>query len=489
VPDWVRETGIWVWNRGRSPGVLPPAAELARFAKVPVSVFWHWWHDCAYDAAFPDYLPPREGEASFTAAIEQAHRDGLHVLPYMNQRLWGMTTQSWTAEGAEAAAVKSPDGKVHPEHYNTFLPAPCAVMCLGTDFWRSKYAGMARHVISRMKADGIYMDQACCTAACFDPRHGHILGPGRYWADGFGLLSLMIRDRCAGAPVLAGEHCSEPWLPYLDLMLTLTVADERMAGGDHPWSVIPFFPAVYHASTICYGSYGSLVYPPYDERWPAAKAPPERLTLLDRKFSGQFCLEQARSFVWGLQPMIPNFLPSQLSERREEIDYAVRLARTRMQALKYVLQGTWLRPPTLDVPDRELDIAKIGTYTKLAASKKRVPTALAGVWRAPDGDVGLTLASIHNEKLPLRLPIDPAGYGLPDRCELYRIDDSGRHPAGEFDRRNPVVAVELPPMAGCVLEFCRQDKGEARTMRPGEERAPAAALTIARLKRSKADGQ
>jgi hypothetical protein len=283
------------------------------------------------------------------------------------------------------------------------------------------------------------------------------LGPGRYWADGFGLLSLTIRDRCAGAKpvVLAGEHCGEPWLPYLDLMLTLNVSDERTSGGDGPWSVIPFFPAVYHTSVICYGSYGSLVYPPYDERWPAEKAPPERLTLLDRKFAGQFCLEQARSFVWGMQPMIPNFLPSQLHQRREEIDYATRLARTRVQSLKYVVDGTWLRPPAMDVPQRELDIAKIGTYTKLSTSKKRVPVALAGAWRAPDGNVGIALASIHDENLRLRLPIDVAAYGLSDRCDVYRIDDVGRHREGQFDPRHPVLPIDLPPHAGCVLELCR----------------------------------
>ncbi len=502
VPDWVRETGIWVWNRGRSQDVLPPAAALADHAQVPVSVFWHWWHDCAYDAGFPDYLPPREGEASFAAALDAAHQHGLHVLPYMNQRLWGTTAPSWTAEGAEAWAVKGPDGKVHPEHYNTFINAPCAVMCMGTDFWRSKYAGMACEVISRLKADGIYMDQACCTPApCFDPRHGHILGPGRDWADGFGLLSLTIRDRCAGAnsplkkgtgsegvgmavqlppqpfpsgelfqqaakPVLAGEHCGEPWLPYLDLMLTLTVSDERTAGGAGPWSVIPFFPAVYHTSVICYGSYGSLVYPPYDERWPAEKAPPERLTLLDRKFSGQFCLEQARSFVWGVQPMIPNFLPSQLQERREEIDYATRLARTRVKALKYLVHGTWLRPPKIDVPQRELDIAKLGTYTKLTASKKRVPVVLAGAWRAADSDIGIALASIHDEQLRLRLPIDVAAYGLARRCDVYRIDDAGRHPAGQFDPRKAILEIDLPPRAGCVLELCHDDD-QQEADRPG----------------------
>jgi hypothetical protein len=333
-------------------------------------------------------------------------------------------------------------------------------MCLGTDFWRSKYTAVAQQVIRNLKADGIYMDQACCMAECFDPRHGHILGPGRYWTDGFGLLALGIRDRCAGAKpvVLAGEHCGEPWLPYLDLMLTLHVSDERTSGGSRPWAVIPFFPAVYHASVICYGSYGSLVYPPYDERWPAEKAPPERLTLLDRKFSGQFCLEQARSFVWGLQPMVPNFLSNQLAERREEIDCVVRLARTRVHALKYLLHGTWLRPPALDVPQRELDIAKIGTYIKLAASKKRVPVALAGAWRAADGDVAVAVANIDDRKLRLRLPIDVSAYGLLDRCALYRIDDTGRHRVGVFDPHTPNVPIDLAPRAACLLEFSGHDK-------------------------------
>jgi hypothetical protein len=460
VPDWVCQTGVWVWNRGRSEGVLTPAAELGKYAQVPVSVFWHWWHDCAYDAGFPDYLPPREGEASFTAALDTAHQHGLHVLPYMNQRLWGMTTRSWTDEGAEAAAAKGPDGKVYAEVYNTFLHAPCATMCLGTDFWRSKYTGMAQQVIRNLKADGIYMDQACGIIQCFDPRHGHMLGPGRYGTDGFGLLALGIRDRCAGARpvVLAGEDCGEPWLPYLDLMLTLQVSDERISGGDRPWKVIPFFPAIYHASVICYGSYGSLVYPPYDERWPAEKAPPEGLTLLDRKFSGQFCLEQARSFVWGLQPMVPNFLPSQIAERREEIDYVVRVARTRIQALKYLVHGTWLRPPTFDVPQRELEMAKIGVYTKLTATKKRVPVALAGAWRAADGDVAVALANIDDQRLRLRLPIEVSAYGLPDRCALYRIDDIGRHRVGVFDLHDPIVEIDLKSRDACLLEFSRHEK-------------------------------
>src|SRR5690606_23611441 len=134
TPAWVRDAGLWVWNRGRSENVLRPAEELQRAAGLPVNVFWHWWHGCAYDVGFPEYLPPREGTEPFKAAIATAHDAGLHAIVYMNQRLWGMTTQSWETEEAARFAVKGPDGTIRPEIYNTFTKSPCAAMCMGTPF-------------------------------------------------------------------------------------------------------------------------------------------------------------------------------------------------------------------------------------------------------------------------------------------------------------------------------------------------------------------
>ena len=45
--------------------------------------------------------------------LEMPTERGLHCIVYMNQRLWGMTTKSWQAEGAERFAVKNPDGIRH----------------------------------------------------------------------------------------------------------------------------------------------------------------------------------------------------------------------------------------------------------------------------------------------------------------------------------------------------------------------------------------
>lgn len=471
VPDWVLDAGMWVWNRGPSEGVLPPAEALQKRLGLPVNVFWHWWHGCAYDAGFPEYLPPREGTEPFKAALASAHEQRLHALVYMNQRLWGTTTRSWSDEGAERFAVKGPDGKVHTEIYNTFTKTPCAPMCMGTEFWRNKYAGLAEQAVRELGVDGIYMDQACTSLACYDPTHNHPPGGGTYWIKGFQSLAGDIRQRCMNsgsgpaepaprlgrpAVVLAGEGCGEPWLPYLDLMLSLQVSRERYLASDD-WETIPFFQAVYHACAVTYGNYSSLTMPPYDDLWPPQFAPTEPLKLLDRKFSQQFYLEQARAFVWGQQPTIANFLPSQFRQRPQEMDYAMQLARIRSRAKKYLLYGTFLRPPELHAPEAELDISRLSIYAGqqggLRVSQKRCPLVLAGAWRAPDGDLGIALASIASKSLKLSFSLDPAYYHLSERAKIYRTDQGGRKDFGRAKGGAPEVKLNLPVRGACLLEF------------------------------------
>src|SRR5438093_12380784 len=208
----------------------------------------------------PDYLPPREGVDSFRAALATAHAAGSHAMVYMNQRLWCTGTPSWTAEGAASWAVKERDGRVREEVYNVFDPQPCATMDVTTSFWRAKYAGIADTVLDGYGVDGIYMDQAVQSLVCWDPTHGHPVGGGNYWMGGFRALATQIRAAVQpGRPVLlAGEGAGEPWLPELDLMLTLQVSQERYTDPGSGWEPIPFFQAVYHAYGVTYGNYSSL---------------------------------------------------------------------------------------------------------------------------------------------------------------------------------------------------------------------------------------
>lgn len=447
---WAADTGIWMWNRGRSENVLAPGAALAEAAGMPVSVLWHWWHGCPYDIGFPEYLPPREGAEPFQAALKQAGAAGVNAIVYMNQRLWGMTTASWKEQNAERHAVKGPDGAIAPEVYNIFTNAPCASMCMGTPFWRTTYAGIAQQAIA-LGVGGIYMDQACSSLACYDAAHGHPIGGGGYWMQGFRALEEDIRRR-AGKPVaLAGEGCGELWLPHLDLMLSLQVSMERYAApGD--WEPIPFFHAVYHGYGVFFGNYSSLTMPPYDELWPKEYAPEEPLKLLDRKFSTQFKLEQARAFVWGQQPSIANFRPQQLTERKDELDFFLALARAHRRHPEYFLRGTWLRPPRFDAPTAEIDVSRLSIYAgrkeNLKEYRRVYPLVFASAWRSAEGNTAIALVSIAPEPATLQFTLPPE-WALPANAAWSRVDGETHTPV---DIGAPIT---LAPSSVCVLANTR----------------------------------
>jgi hypothetical protein len=459
VPEWVTDTGIWVWNRGSSPGVLPPAVALQRAAGIPVSVFWHWWHSGPYDTAFPDYLPPREGAEPFRRAVHDARAAGVRSIVYMNQRLWCQGADSWATANPHPHAVMERDGSRRLETYNIFDPQPCLTMDVTTSFWRDTYAGLAGEVLLDYGVDGVYMDQSALSLVCWDPAHGHPVNGGNYWMHGFRQLTDEIRARTARrqGQILAAEGAGESWLPEMDLFLTLQVSWERYAQPGHGWEVIPFFQAVYHAHGITYGTYSSLTFPPYDELWPAEFAPAEPLHLLDRRYRHQFALEHARSFVWGMQPSIANFLPAHLSERPEEMEYLIGLAQLRREALDYLLYGTFRRPPALEVPQMEVDISRISIYAArrggATAWRGHFPSVLAGAWSGSRGGLAIPLVNISEEPVSFEVALDAADYGLPASGELFLLGDGPRTRFGSYSDGAIRVRVDLPARGARILEL------------------------------------
>jgi hypothetical protein len=277
--------------------------------------------------------------------------------------------------------------------------------------------------------------------------------------DGVQALTDNIRGRAKAGPelLLAGEGAGEAWLPWLDLMLTLQVSQERYSAPTGGWEPIPMFQAAYHAYGITYGSYSSLTMPPYDDLWPDSTAPAEPLKLLDPAFQRQFYLEQARSFVWGLQPTIANFLPSHLADRSRETAYMMRLAKVRSHATDWLLYGTFLRPPKLDVPEVDVRLSRVSIYAAQRSgpqvSDGRYPAAIAGAWRAGDGSVAVALASILEEPSAVGFTFDAAAYGLGRGGKIFRIDENGRTEMGTFGAGTTPVRLELPAGGAVVLEF------------------------------------
>lgn len=96
----------------------------------------------------------------------------------MNSYQWGDSTESWKEEGAEEYAARKEDGSTYRHVYEIFSGNGLTPMCMDTQFWRDKYSSLCDTVVNQYHVDGVYMDQACNSMACYDPDHGHTLGGG-----------------------------------------------------------------------------------------------------------------------------------------------------------------------------------------------------------------------------------------------------------------------------------------------------------------------
>lgn len=457
---WLRQTGLWMWNRGVSANVVPPAIALSDYVGVPVSVLWHWWHGCAYDTGFPEYLPPREGTEPFQVAVAQLKAYGIHPIPYVNGRLWGTTTHSWTAENARIAAAESRSGDAYHRVYNSFTRLPCAPMCPSTELWQNKLAGLLHEIVQDCGLPGVYLDQVAAMppAPCHNLRHGHDLSGGNVWSTGYHQLMRRVREQIGPETPIATEGCCEVYMDAFDTFLTLDSSVERYSArtaGDPNSQPIPFFPSVYHGQALLFGSYNSLVNPPYDELWPPALRPSDTLSLIENTYGAQFRLDLARQIVWGLQPMLANFRPEQLETRPSELAFLRRLVRLAVAASKYLRDGTYLRPPVAaDLPAMDIPLRTRSIYAsndQETVHVRSVPVIWISAWRAPDGDVALVLVNISDGSTRLVLSPDWQEWGLTGREPRWQLDgEAHRHPLPPIEGE---WVLEMPPQGAQIIEW------------------------------------
>ncbi len=460
IPRWLLETGLWVWNRGRSDQVLPGIRRLGQIVQAPMALDWYWWHKTPYDTHFPDYLPPREGEESFRQAIARLHEEGLHAIVYVNGRLWGTGAQSWTAQQAYLAACKQENGDIYREVYNVFNQAEMAPMCPTMPLWQTTLRNLVDELVNRYGLDGVYIDQIGISAPqlCFDPQHPHPPGGGNHWYQGYRQLIEGARHvtRLHPEVMFPTEGSCEAYLDLFDAFLVLDNSFERMGFYERiglKWEPVPLFAAVYHDYALHFGSYASLAPPPYDELWPQPQGPLRSTRFDERDFVDAFYAELGRAFVAGAQPMIANVDPKQVDDPALQPHWRFLrdLVHTRLQAAPFLLYGQWLQPPALDVPEITADFLVRGIYTppdKEHVVQRRLPAVLASLWAAPDGRQALALANISNRPQPIVWKAE----GMSERM-VYCMNGRERIPLGRIGSSGVVYDEEMPARTVQVIEI------------------------------------
>jgi hypothetical protein len=167
-------------------------------------------------------------------------------------------------------------------------------------------------------------------------------------------------------------------------------------------------------------------------------------------------MEQAKSFVWGVQPTIANYHTFLETEKREEIDYLMEIVKTRYNALDYLLYGEFCRNPDLYIPRENIDISRLSIYAgrtgnTVTAFEKDVPSLYVGTWKANNGNLAIALASISDEVIPVDFTIDPKKYHISSKGEVNLIKAGGKKQLKKY--LNDIhIEMELNPKEICIIE-------------------------------------
>ncbi|MBU6401119.1 MAG: hypothetical protein KGS61_12430, partial [Verrucomicrobia bacterium] len=192
TPRWMRELNAWVMTGGAPTECVDRVKRFQQFLGLPVGFHWYNWHQIPFDNDYPHYFPAKPGFAEGVRELKSAQ---VYPMPYINGRLWDThdrgTNDFEFTRLALPAATKQDDGQPYLERYGSRETngerVALAVMCPATPLWQDTVRGIVLRLLHDVGTSGVYIDQVAAAPPklCMDPRHGHPLGGGSWWNQGY----------------------------------------------------------------------------------------------------------------------------------------------------------------------------------------------------------------------------------------------------------------------------------------------------------------
>ena len=260
IPEWSYNITTWVnthWNQvdifnktgGQPQAVLERMKNIVErlgLDKDALALHWYEWDTlgyilgsdyqycgsevtCGFDTHYPEYFPPREG---FNLALKGLQDLGVKVAPYINGRIFDQGTDSWTANNriAQLSASKNNTGflNITMSEYSFFnesygSKAVFSAMCPYTEYWQDTIADVCDKLVNYYGTDGVYIDQiaTATTKPCFDTSHGHSLGGGNHWFEGYTKMLQECRDLMGSNAMVLSEGQNELYVGQIHIFLSL----------------------------------------------------------------------------------------------------------------------------------------------------------------------------------------------------------------------------------------------------------------------------
>ena len=396
TPLWMRELPAWALSGGASKECVSSVKAFAEFLDVPVGFHWYSWHKIPFDNDYPHYFPTTDG---FADGVRELQAAGVYAMPYINGRLWdtrdkGMEDSEFSRV-ALPAATKDENGEPYTEMYGSKETdgsrVRLGVMCPSTDLWQSRVGAIVERLHNEYGLSGVYIDQVAAASPklCFDTTHGHPLGGGHWWTEGYWQLLDGIRRKKSKDRILTTECNAEPYIRWFDGYLTW----HWQYNGQ-----VPAFPAIYGGSIQMFGR---------------AYRGGETKDLALRMKAGQ-------QLVFGEQ--IGWISPGVIREK-ENAEFLRQIVRLRWCLRRYFYAGEMARPPRLlgAIPTVQADWQWSGKWPVTTDA------FLAGAWRLPqENKLVLIFVNVGDKPVSAKLAFDAVSYGLPrGELRLTRITAEG----------------------------------------------------------------
>ena len=423
TPLWMRQLAVWALGGGPPAGFLPQLKEFAGYLGTPVAVHWYNWHQIPFDSDYPHYFPTHPG---FAEAVQQIQSEGVFVMPYINGRLWdtrdkGMEDYQFRTV-ARPSVTKNEKLEPYVETYGSKekdgSPVRLGVMCPATALWQNKVRDTVLRLFTECGVKGVYIDQVAAAAPtlCFDRTHGHPVGGGHWWTEGYWKMLEAIRKQKPADCMITTECNGEPYIHLFDGYLTWHWQYDGQ---------VPAFPAVYGGAVQMFGrSYGG--------------GPTRDLAL--RMRAGQ-------QLVFGEQL---GWINPGVVKEKGNAEFFRQLVRLRRVLSRYFYAGEMARPPRLvgQIPTVKADWQWHGVDWVTTEA------VLGGAWHQPAArKLVLVFVNVSDAPLSATVEYELSPYGFVQKeVRLRQVTEAG--PGSEHAIQNPLRrAATFPARSGVAWEI------------------------------------
>ncbi|MBN1291836.1 MAG: hypothetical protein JXB48_08345 [Candidatus Latescibacteria bacterium] len=391
MPQALKDIGLWMLVSdyiGTEDGSISeknkPLIDAQKYFDVPIAAHWYNWHVIKFDNNYPHYLPAKP---DIRDQVEDLVSLGMVVMPYINGRI--IDTFNDDYDEYLSFTVKDEVNKPYLEIYGSGS-GRMAAMCPYTEFWQDKVADVVEQLGDSLGVNAVYIDQIAAARVmfCFDKSHGHPVGGGGWWVDGYREMLKKVQKvaHSDGRNMIVTSECAaEPFMDGIDAFLIWIKRDERE---------IPMMTAVYSGYSIYFASPAWFQYG--DRAW---------------------IMVQGRDFLWGTQN---GWMGLELMEpeHAKKAAYLKSVGKYRIAGKKFLTYGE-----LVDIIEPENKLETITEKWPDHGGNPRdatLPVIQGTVWKSEDGALGIFLVNYLENKTLIDFSVDPAKYGL-DSSEGYII--------------------------------------------------------------------